>query len=189
MPFWRREKPVHEELAEGTDLLDWEPREGPIPSLQLGTLDVLHGGRPRRWDAVATAEAPGLEGDELEFTALPDGTLLVDENVPEGAVSPLADALEQSLAAPYRAKAVRSEADVWGIAANRIDVLEVAEEIDGDTVSLVVQGEQRTLLIDDRPGWADVPTLEGYALERHREFVLQAERLDGILWAVKVNAL
>ena len=169
MPFWRREKPVHEELADGTDLLDWEPREGPIPSLQLGTLDVLHGGRPRRWDAVATAEAPGLEGDELEFTALPDGTLLVDEDVPEGAV--------------------RSEADVWGIAANRIDVLEVAEEIEGDTVSLVVQGEQRTLLIDDRPGWADVPTLEGYALERHREFVLQAERLDGILWSVKVNAL
>jgi hypothetical protein len=105
------------------------------------------------------------------------------------ALSPLADALEQSVAAPYRARAVRSEGDVWGIAANRIDVIEVAEEIEGDTVSLVVQGDQRTFLIDDRPGWADVPTFEDYALERHREFVLHAERLDGNLWSVKVNAL
>ena len=189
MPFWRRERPVHEQLAEGTDLLAWEPRSGPAPAPFDGTLDVLHGGRPRRWDAVATAEAPGLPGNELEFTALPDGTLLVDEEIPDDALVPLADALEQSVAAPYRARAVRSDGDVWGVAANRIDVIEVPEEIDGDTVSLAVQGDQRTLLIDDRPGWSDVPTLEGYALERHREFVLHAERLDGDLWSVKVNAL
>ena len=189
MPFWRREKPVHEELAEGTDLLAWEPPEGPNPSLHMGSLDVLHGGRPRRWDAVATAEAPELEGNELEFTALPDGTLLVDVELPEGALSPLADALEQSLTAPYRASAVRSEGDVWGVAANRIDMIEVPEVIEGDTVSLAVKGDQRTFLIDDRPGWGEVPTLESYALERHREYVLHAERLDGDLWSVKVNAL
>jgi hypothetical protein len=189
VPIWRREKPAHEELAEGTDLLDWEPREGPASSHHMGFLDVLHGGRPRSWDAVATAEAPGLEGDELEFTALPDGTLLVDVELPDGALSPLADALEQSVTAPYRARAVRSEGDVWGVAANRIDVIEVPEEIEGDTVSLAVKGDQRTFLIDDRPGWGDVPTLESYALQRHREYVLHAERLDGDLWSVKVNAL
>jgi hypothetical protein len=189
VPFWRREKPVHEELAEGTDLLDWEPREGPAPSIHMGSLDVLHGGRPRRWDAVATVEAPGLEGDELEFTVLPDGTLLVEADLPEGALLPLVDALEQSVAAPYRARAVRGEGDVWGVAANRIDVIEVPEEIDGDSVSLAVQGDERTLLIDDRPGWNDVPTLEAFALQRHREFVLHAERLDGDLWSVRVNAL
>ena len=180
---------MHEELAEGTDLLDWELREGPTPSLHMGTLDVLHGGRPRRWDAVATAEAPELDGNELEFTALPDGTLLVDVELPEGALSPLVDALEQSVAAPYRARAVRSEGDVWGVAANRIDVIEVPEEIEGDIVSLAVKGDQRTFLIDDRPGWGEVPTLDAYALERHREYVLHAERLDGDLWSVRVNAL
>lgn len=189
MPFWRREKPVHEQLAEGTDLLAWEPRSGPPSSPFMGSLDVLHGGRPRRWDAVATVEAPALEGDELEFTALADGTLLVDEEVPDGALTPLAEALEQSVAAPYRARAVRSEGDVWGVAANRIDVIEVPEEIDGDTVSLALQGDERTLLIDDRPGRGELPTLESYALQRHREFVLHAERLDGDLWSVKVNAL
>jgi hypothetical protein len=189
VPLWRRRKPLHEELAEGTDLLEWEARYEPGADMFKGTLDVLHGGRPRRWDAVATAEAPGLDGDELEFTALADGTLLVDDDIPEGALSPLAVAVEQSLPAPYQARAVRGEGDVWGVAANRIDVVEVPEEIEGDTVSLAVQGEERTLLIDDRPGWSDVSTLEGYALERHRDFVLHAERLDGNLWSVRINAL
>jgi hypothetical protein len=188
VPFWRRRKALHEDLAEGTGLLDWDSTYE-MGGLFKGTLDVLHGGRPRRWDAVATAEAPGLESDELEFTALPDGTLLVDEELAEGALSPLADALEQSVTAPYRARAVRGEGDIWGVAANRIDVIEVPEEVDGDTVSLVVQGDERTLLIDDRPGWSDVPTLEAFALQRHREFVLHAERLDGDLWSVRVNAL
>jgi hypothetical protein len=31
--------------------------------------------------------------------------------------------------------------------------------------------------------------LEAYARDRHEEFVLHAERLDGDLWAVLVNAL
>jgi hypothetical protein len=189
MPFWRRRKPLHEQLAEGTDLLEWESRYGPAAQLFKGTLDVLHGGRPRQWDAVATAEAPDLDGDQFEFTTLPDGTLLIDDDTAEGALSPLADAIEQSLAPPYRARAVRGEGGIWGVAANRLDVVEVPEEIEGDTVSLVVQGGERTLLVDERPTWSDVPTLEAYALERHREFVLHAERLDGDLWAVKVNAL
>jgi hypothetical protein len=189
MPFWRRRKPLHEELAEGTDLLEWQSTHEPPGQLFQGTLDVLHGGRPRRWEAVATAEAPGLEGDQLEFTALPDGTLLVDEDLPEGTLSPLAEAVEQSLSAPYRAQAVRTEGDVWGVAANPIDVVEVPEEIAGDTVSLAVQDSERTLLVDERPVWADIPTLEAYARERHDDFVLHAERLDEELWWVRVNPL
>ncbi len=190
MPFWRRRsKPLHEQLAEGTDLLDWQSRYEPGLQLFKGTLDVLHGGRPRQWDAVATVEAPGLDGGQLEFTTLPDGTLLVDDEVPEGALSPLAHAIEQSLSPPYQAHAVRAEGEVWGVAANRIDVVEVPEEIEGDTVSLAVQGDERTLLVDERPTWSDVPTLEAFAVERHSEFVLHAERLDGDLWLVKVNPL
>jgi hypothetical protein len=188
MPFWRRRKPLHEKLADGTGLLEWESTDEPAAQPFDGTLDVLHGGRPRRWDAVATAEVPGLDGAELEFTALPDGTLLVDDDVPEGALAPLADAIEQSLSPPYRARAVRGDGDVWGVAANRIEVIELPD-VEGDTVSLAVQGDQRTLLIDDRPTGTDVSKLESYALERHREFVLHAERLDGDLWSVKVNAL
>jgi hypothetical protein len=189
MPFWSRRKPIHEELAEGTGLLDWEPQREPGMPAFSGTLDVLHGGRQRRWDAVATAEAPQLSGDELEFVALPDGTLLVDEELPEGAAAPLAEAIEQELDTPYRANAVRRDETVWAVAANRIDVVDVPEAIAGDTVSLAVRGEERTLLVDERPALAEVPTLQSFALERHRDFVLHAERLEGALWSVKVNPL
>jgi hypothetical protein len=189
MPFWSRRKPLHEELAEGTGLLDWElRRDDALPGF-AGTLDVLHGGRHRRWDAVVTAEAPGLPGDELEFVALPDGTLLIDDELPEGALAPLHEAVETELRPPYKASAVRREEGGWAVAANQIEVVEVPEAIDGDTVSLAVQGDERTLLIDERPGWGDVPTLESFAEERHRDFVLHAERLDGNLWSVKVNPL
>jgi hypothetical protein len=189
VPLWRRRKPLHEELAKGTDLLEWKATHEPAAQHVQGTLDVLHGGRPRRWEAVATAEAPDLDGDRIEFTALSDGTLLVEDDVPDGALSPLAEAIEQSLAAPYRAEAVRGEGDVWGVAANRIEVLSVPEQIDGDTVSLAIQGDERTLLVDERPVWTEVPTLETHARERHDDFVLNAERLDGDLWWVRVNPL
>lgn len=120
---------------------------------------------------------------------LPDGTVLVDAQLPEGALTPIADAIEGELNPPYRAHAVRREDGVWAAGAKTIEVVEVPEQIDGDTVSLVVQGDERTLLIDERPGWSDVGTLETSARERYTDFVLQAERLDGNLWAVQVNAL
>jgi hypothetical protein len=120
---------------------------------------------------------------------LPDRTVLVDDDIPEGALSPLADAIERELEPPYRARAIRREDGLWAVGANALEVVEVPEEIAGDTVSLTVQGDERTLLVDERPGWSDVPTLEAYASDRHRDFALYAERLDGNLWAVKVNAL
>jgi hypothetical protein len=120
---------------------------------------------------------------------LPDGTVLVDAELPEGALAPIADAIEREVDPPYRARAVRRDDGVWAVGATGIEVVEVPEQVDGDSVNLVVQGEERTLLVDEQPGWSDVPTLESYARERHKDFVLQAERLDGNLWAVEVNAL
>ena len=190
MPFWRRRKPLHEELAEGTGLLDWKPTHAPVtPPALTGTLDVLHGGRQRQWDAVTTAEAPDLSGNELAFSSLPDGSLLVDDSVPDGALAPLADAVEQALEPPYGAVAVRKDGTLWGIAANRIEVVEVPEDVAGDTVSLALQDGERTLLVDDQPAWENIPTLEAFGAALHEEFVLHAERLDGDLWSVKVNPL
>jgi hypothetical protein len=203
MPFWRRDdEPAHEQLARegGIDLEATEPPrldpEAPlepherIPFLAAFREVGIHGiHRQRTWDAVATADAPALTGDQVVFVALPDGTLLVNEDVPEGALEPLAAALGQELETPYRARAVRRDGEVWAIAGNRIEVLQVPEEIEGDTVSLAVQGGERTLLVGERPGWGDVPTLEAFARDRYSEFVLHAQRLDGDLWAVDVKAL
>jgi hypothetical protein len=190
VPLWRRRrKALHEELADGTGLLEWKPKSDSPRSTVEGMFDVLHGGRQREWDAVATAEAPDLAGTQLEFAVLPDGTMIVDEEVSEGALAPLADAVEQSLQAPYRAVAVRRDGSVWGVAARSIEVVDVQQEIPGDTVSLAVQGGERTLLVDDRPGWESIPALEAHGAATHSDFVLTAERLDGSLWAVVVNPL
>ncbi len=202
MPFWRREddEPAHERLARqaGIDLdaTTNPPPVVPLPPEQripfVGAIREpgIHGiHQQREWDAVATAEAPGLPGDQIEFTALPDGTLLVEDAIPEGALAPVADAVEASLSPPYRARAVRRDGDVWGVAANEIVVLEVAEEVPGDTVSIAVQGDERTVLVDDRPAWDAVPTLEEHGAAEHRDFALHAERLDGDLWHVEVNPL
>jgi hypothetical protein len=190
VPFLRRrEKPLHEQLAEGTGLLEWRSKHAPVyPESFAGTLDVLHGGKPRRWDAVGTAEAPGLTGEILEFTALPDGTLLVEDELSDDVLSPLVEVVEQAVAPPYRARAVRSEGDLWAVAANAIRVVEVAG-IPGDTVSLAVQDGERTLLVDERPAWESIPALEQHGAAVHADFVLSAERLDGNLWAVEVNPL
>ena len=191
MPFLRRrEKPLHEQLAEGTGLLEWRSKHAPVyPESFAGTLDVLHGGKPRRWDAVGTAEAPDLPGNTLEFTALPDGTLLVEDELSEDALSPLVEVVEQAVAPSYRARAVRSEGDLWAVAANGIQVVELSTEIPGETVSLAVQDGERTLLVDERPAWESIPGLEQHGASVHTDFVLSAERLDGNLWAVEVNPL
>jgi hypothetical protein len=191
VPFLRRrEKPLHEQLAEGTGLLEWRSKHAPVyPPSFAGTLDVLHGGKPRRWDAVGTAEAPGLPGDTLEFTTLPDGTVLVEDALPDDALLPLVQVVEQEVVPPYQARAVRSEGDLWAVAANAIQVVELTAEIPGNTVSLAVQDGERTLLVDERPAWESIPALEQYGAAVHADFVLSAERLDGTLWSIEVNPL
>src|SRR3712207_776333 len=103
MPFWRRddEEPAHERLARdaGIDLgADAAPADAPFPPSEripfVGAIREpgIHGiHRQRQWDVVAAAAASEVPGDEAEFVALPDGTLLVDDAIPDGALTPLAD--------------------------------------------------------------------------------------------------
>jgi hypothetical protein len=148
----------------------------------------IHGiPRPRRWDAVASAEAHELPGDEVHFVALPDGTLVVDEDVPEGALVPLADAVEGLLEPPYRAEAVRRGEQVWAVAGNAIDVVELSEDVEGDSIEVTVTGDQRLLLVDGAPSFVHGRELDERA--EAPEFVARAERLDGNLWEVTIQPL
>jgi len=192
--FLRRERPIHQQLAkEGgldfpRDVADLAPREPIDPRHPFWQVVGIHGiPREREWDAVASAEAPGLPGDEVEFVALEDGSLVVDEDVPDGTLGPLADAL--SLPAPYHAFGLRQEADIWTVAARQVHVLEVPEEVDGDELQLVVTDETRTLLVDDLPSSVPVPSFEAFAAEQFGSFVLRASRLDDLLWEVTVIPL
>jgi hypothetical protein len=198
--FFRRERPIHEQLAEeaGLDIdgLDDELAVGataeslqtrvPMPSDLL----AMHGiPREREWDAVASAQAPDLPGEELDYVALADGTLVVDEDVPDGALSPLADALEGQISAPYHAWAFWQQDDVWSVAAKRTQVVEVPEDVAGDEVQMAVNDGSRTVLVDGAESAAEIPSLESFASQQFGSFVLHASRLDDVLWEVTVLPL
>ena len=116
MSLFRRKESLHERLAREGGLVEPE-REPPAPWREVG----VHGmQRPREWDATQTVEAPGIEGDAATFVVLPDGSVLVEEGS-DSDLQPLADAVEQELQPPYRARAARQRGDLWAVQARQID--------------------------------------------------------------------
>lgn len=165
MGLFRRSRPLHERLAEDADLdIGGEPRQpnafaGFLHDLAARDVVGIHGvARPRTWDTVASVEAE-LPGDEVRFVALPDGTLLVDEDVPEEALPPLAEAVEAAVPPPYRAEGVRRGASLWVVGARRIEVAAYPERL----------VDEFELVEDDR--------------------VVIGRRLDGDLFEIEVSPL
>jgi hypothetical protein len=188
VPFWRRDEPAHERLAREGGLV---PERGGRDARQRWFEDLvgIHGvSRPREWDAVATARASGLGTDRITFIALPDGALIVEEGA-AGDLEPLASALESTISPPYRAEAVLRDDQHWGVAANRIEVLELPEVVDGDEITLTVGGHGRELQIDGLVREGTVPSLEAFAAARSSSFAATAQRIEGELWEVRVFPL
>jgi hypothetical protein len=194
--FGRRE-PLHRRLAADAGLaLDGSAPGPPAPAAAPPSWDGEQRGEPgihgvpraRRWDAVATTEAPGLTGDTVHFVSLPDGTLIVDEDEPDGTLAPLADALEARLERPYRAEAVRRRGEAWGVAGRRITVIR-APELDGEEAELVVTSSDRQLTVDGERRVAHAPALDAVGRGEGPEFVVRATRLDEDQWEVEASAL
>ena len=70
---------------------DWEGNIG------LGIPGLSGVPRPVPWEAIASASAPGLPGDELRFAVTADGATPADEKIPEGALAPLVAAVAKEL--------------------------------------------------------------------------------------------
>ncbi len=181
--FRRREKPLHERLAEqGGMTMPTEVTRDVAPWNQAGVHGVP---RPRQWDAVVTAEAD-LPGDSVHFVTLEDRTVVVDEDVPDDQLAPLADAVETQLNPPYRAEGTRRDDRLWAVGASKIDVVSIDEEIGGDTVELAVRDGVVTQLVDGAHGFGSVPELEALGAGMP-SFVVRADRIDGDLWEVAVR--
>ena len=198
MGLFRRRKALHERLAEAggiaTGLIaskdgqglsaetpgwDGEPRGEP----------GIHGvPRARRWDTVATADAPELTGDTVHFVALEDGTLVVEEDEPDGALATLAEAVEQTTPPPYRAEAVRKGLATWAVAASRIAITAIPG-LKGDSVELTSTREGRILKVDGRTTMGSARELERLGEIEGTQYVVLATRLDGDLWEVEATAL
>jgi len=144
----------------------------------------IHGiPRERQYDAVATTDAPDADGDSARFVGLEDGSLLIEEG--DGDLTALADAIEHEVARPYRATAVRRGETTWAIAAHRLRVIELPEP-GGDEIELVLNGEEKALVVDGNRSFGTMPELEQLA-DGHA--VIRAARLDGTLWEVRVDPL
>jgi len=149
----------------------------------------IHGvPRARRWDTVARADAPALRGDSVHFVALDASTLVVEEDEPDEALGPLADAIEQTIPPPYRAEAVRRGPEAWAVAASRIAIASVPD-LSGDEAELTSTRDGRVLRVDGRTTLGSVRALERIGEAQGTEYVVRARRLDGDLWEVDAAAL
>jgi hypothetical protein len=149
----------------------------------------IHGvPRPRRWDAVVAADAPGLRGDAVHFVALDDGTLLVEEDEPDDTLAPLAEAVETQVAAPYRAEAVRRGPERWAVAARRIETVRVPG-LHGDSAELTSTRDGKVLHVDGRAVFGSAPALERLGEAQGAEYVVRANRLEDDLWDVEAMPL
>ena len=164
-----------------------EPRFAPEPGPRFGPTGVDGVPRPRRWDAVAPAHAPGLTGNDVHFVALPNGDLVVDEDEPDNTLAPLAEAIEQTLRPPYRAEAIRRDGESWGVAARRIEV--AVFEARGEELEVIANDDGRTLTVDGERAFGSVPELERIGERQAITYVVRARRLEGTFWEVEAHSL
>jgi hypothetical protein len=144
--------------------------------------------RPRAADAVVSAQAPELQGDEVHFFALPDGVLIVDEDEPDGALTPLADAIEAVIPPSYRAEGLRRDDRVWAASAIRNAAIELPSDTPGELIEVTRFEGERQLLVDGErapdDGLEQLDDLAG-----GDDFALRAERLDETWWAISLGRL
>ena len=179
-----KRKPLHERLAEEGGLVERSTQPlftGVIPETGI------HGvPREREYDAVVTTEAPSVPGAEARFVAFEDGSLLIEEGE-EGDLTPLADAIEEQIARPYRATAVRRGEDVWAVAAKRIELVTLGAE--GDEIDVSHRGDETTVVVDGRLTFGRILELEAIGARQGQDFVVRAKRLDGDTWEVAADPL
>ena len=196
MRLFGRRKPLHQTLAEQGGLAYADPETVRAPAAQPPGWDGeprgepgVHGvPRPRRWDAVGTAEVPELEGDEKRFVVLGDGAVVVEGGEDGEKLQPLVEALQARLAAPYRAEAVRRSETQWAVAGARIATV-VVPGLRGDAAQLVSSREGKTLHVDGRPSFGSAPALERVGEAVGAEYVVRAKRLQGDVWEVDASPL
>jgi hypothetical protein len=143
--------------------------------------------RPRRWDVVVSAQAPGIGGHEVEFVGLPDSSLIVDEEQGDADLTALADAVETQISTPYRARGVRKRDDVWAVAARKIELVTFSAE--GEEIDLAQHAGLKSLAIDGQKAFGSIPELEDIGARHGESFVVRAKRLEGDTWEVAVDPL
>ena len=188
--FGRKQETLNEKLLREAGLSEHPPQPEPPRSL-LRTVGVPDGSGvgPKDWDTAVTVTAPALAGSRIEFTTLPNGDLILGEESGDADLSPLADAVEHHVDPPYRAVAEPKGGDLWAVAAKRIEVARIPFPR-GDKLELSRNGPEDELRIDGEASEAPLPPeLEQLGEPAGHSFYVEAVRIDGDLWEVKVSPL
>jgi len=148
---------------------------------------IMGVGPGRTWDAVVAAHAPGLTGDSVTFVALPDGTLVVNEDVPDGSLTPVADEIEEMVKPPYRAAAAHNDGDMWTAVAESVRIVELPG-VGAEELELTFVGGERTLTVGDEQTDLGLPALDALA-DGQGDVAIHAERVDGDTFSVDVFPL
>jgi hypothetical protein len=191
--FRRRHETLNEQLLReaGLDPAQAPPEPLEPPKSWLATAGVIDGSGvgPKDWDTAVTVTAPALMGDRITFTTIPTGDVIVDEESGDADLTPLADAVERNVSPPYRAVAERRDGSLWGVAAKRIEVAQIAFP-DGDKLEFSRHIDSGELRVDGEPSDALVPPeLERLGQALGDSFYVEANRIDGDYWEVRATAL
>jgi hypothetical protein len=196
--FRRRKETLNEELLREAGIdpaqaLGDQPPPVPLEPpksllVRVGVPDGSGAG-PKEWDAAVTVTVPDLAGDRVEFTTIPSGDVIVGDEAGDADLSPLADAVERRVDPPYRAVAARQDGDLWAVGAKRIEVAQFPFA-QGDKLDLSRNGEDSEFRVDGESSGAAAPSeLERLGEASSERFYVEAVRIDGDLWEVRVTAM
>ena len=198
MGIFRKKETYNEQMLReaGLDRVVFNtPQPQPAPEAaptrpRMGESSFLtHHGRlgPRDWDATTTATAPGISGDQVRFTVLSNSDLIVEDG--DGDFTPLADAIEGWLDPPYKAVASRQNGDLWGIGGKRIEVATIPYP-DADTLELSQNHGETEFRVDGGVTDVAIPAeLQRLGDAFGPQYCVEASRIDGDYWEVKVSPL
>jgi hypothetical protein len=160
----------------------WDGEQG-----RYGIAGISAFPRGRTWDAVVSAHAPDLTGESVTFVALVDGVLVLDQDIPDDSLAPVAERIEELVQPPYRAAAAKTDKDVWTAVAESVAIAELPG-VEGDSIDLTRVDGVRELRIDGETTMQPLPGLD-HLLEEHGDVAIHAERVDRELFAVDVFPL
>jgi hypothetical protein len=137
---------------------------------------------------VVSLLAPTVAGDYAVFVALPERLLIVEEQEGDGDLGVLADAVENRLEAPYRARALRVDERRFVVVASQIETVELPG-LDGDElVVFALPDGQRTVVLDGASYQLASPEVESI-LEESAPCLLRLENVDESVWEISLELL
>ena len=116
---------------------------------------------------------------------LADGRVLEEEREGAGVgpdVRALAGALP--LLPPLRLAAVRRSPGLWAVGGRRLAVLPLPGESARETIEVVFDGRERSVVIDGTPTLRGCPALEELGARHGSAYVVSATRLVDDLWEI-----